>query len=380
MHVSGPLLEWLAAHHREHLSRLRALVSARSGRAVGRRVLRAGAARHSRDRPPGPDSAHERLDRGGAWRSPARRVAGRARVGAGAGRRRCHAPASSTPRSMTRTSSPPGFDRERLWGAYLDRGRGRASERLPIRRELRYLIPFQRARADRRVAQGVGRGARPGALAVLGDDGEKFGVWPGTRELCWEQGWLERLRRGARGRRPRSNWCRPAKRSTLARRSALAYLPSASYHEMQEWSLPPAAQRRYQSRGRRRSSPSSASRRAICCAAGTGADFQMRYAESNRMHKRMLRARTACTRCCRERSRRVARSAHAPVALAVQLPVLARRVRRALSSAPARSGLSRADRRRALPVHGDAASRARRFRSRRHSTTRCSRLASGRRG
>src|SRR2546428_5547084 len=25
----------------------------------------------------------------------------------------------------------------------------------------------------------------------MGDDGEKFGLWPGTYALCWEQGWVE---------------------------------------------------------------------------------------------------------------------------------------------------------------------------------------------
>ncbi len=29
-------------------------------------------------------------------------------------------------------------------------------------------------------------------MSVLyGDDGEKFGVWPGTRRRVWEKGWME---------------------------------------------------------------------------------------------------------------------------------------------------------------------------------------------
>ena len=30
-------------------------------------------------------------------------------------------------------------------------------------------------------------------LAVMADDGEKFGIWPQTHEPCYQNGWLERF-------------------------------------------------------------------------------------------------------------------------------------------------------------------------------------------
>ena len=63
---------------------------------------------------------------------------------------------------------------------------------LPGLKALRYLIPFRdvgdttnflRAAADR----------HPGGFAAMGDDLEKFGVWPETHELCYTDGWLDRF-------------------------------------------------------------------------------------------------------------------------------------------------------------------------------------------
>ncbi len=35
--------------------------------------------------------------------------------------------------------------------------------------------------------------AHPGGFAAMGDDLEKFGVWPGTYDLCYKDGWLDRF-------------------------------------------------------------------------------------------------------------------------------------------------------------------------------------------
>src|SRR5207344_1151789 len=85
-----------------------------------------------------------------------------------------------------------GFERDQLWGCFQTEDQGLALRVFPIHRELRYLIPFGEPAEVidllRRVAEG---GAN--RIAVLGDDGEKFGVWPGTRKRCYDERWLERL-------------------------------------------------------------------------------------------------------------------------------------------------------------------------------------------
>lgn len=57
---------------------------------------------------------------------------------------------------------------------------------------LRYLIPYRdphetidycREVADR----------HPNSVLVFGDDGEKFGVWPGSKDLVFRDGWLRRF-------------------------------------------------------------------------------------------------------------------------------------------------------------------------------------------
>ena len=76
------------------------------------------------------------------------------------------------------------------------------------------------------------------------DDGEKFGAWPGTHELVYERGWLDRFL-GALGEA--GDWLELAHPGEVLdshppRRRV--YLPPSSYFEMSAWSLPmPAAER-----------------------------------------------------------------------------------------------------------------------------------------
>src|SRR5204863_9517894 len=114
---------------------------------------------------------------------------------------------------------------------------------LPIHRELRYLIPFGEPEEVVALLARVAEGGE-GRIAVLGDDGEKFGVWPGTRKRCYEERWLERFEE-ALAAQPWIALRTPAEAIASHPPLGLAYLPSASYHEMQEWALPPAAQTRY---------------------------------------------------------------------------------------------------------------------------------------
>ncbi|MGH2395777.1 MAG: hypothetical protein ACRDFW_02075, partial [bacterium] len=82
-----------------------------------------------------------------------------------------------------------GLTEDQLTGHFLTEEEGKMLAIFPSLRRLRYLIPWQpvgdvmaylRDRAD--------SGA---ALLLMGDDGEKFGLWPGTYAHCWEQGWVE---------------------------------------------------------------------------------------------------------------------------------------------------------------------------------------------
>jgi len=286
MHVSGPLLEWLAAHHPDHLSRLKALIARGQvepwGGAFYEPVLpgipeidRQGQIRRMSDwigeelgvRPRGLWLA-ERV-----WEPALAATLARAGI------------------EYTAVDDAhflaAGLAQDALWGAYLTEDEGERVRVLPIRRELRYLVPFQ---APERTIEWLKRAASsaPGRLAVLGDDGEKFGLWPGTKRLCWDEHWLERFA-SALEAESAIEMVPPGEALDARPALGLAYLPSASYHEMQEWSLPPAAQRRLRTAVRDLEAVHGEAARDLL-RGGHWRGFAMRYPEANRLHKRMLRA------------------------------------------------------------------------------------------
>ncbi|HEY6866024.1 MAG TPA: alpha-amylase/4-alpha-glucanotransferase domain-containing protein, partial [Candidatus Eisenbacteria bacterium] len=180
-----------------------------------------------------------------------------------------------------------GLPRDQLWGYFLTEDQGESLAVFPIHRELRYAVPF-RPPEDviallRRVADG---GA--GRIAVLGDDGEKFGVWPGTHALCYEQGWLDRLAALLEAN-PWIEIRRPDEVIAHQAASGLVYLPTASYHELQEWALPPAAQARYE-RAAETLEPEFGAEARDLLRGGHWRGFLARYPEANRLHKRATRA------------------------------------------------------------------------------------------
>jgi len=109
----------------------------------------------------------------------------------------------------------------------------------PISERLRYLVPFAEPAATLEYLH-----SRRGAGSVtLVDDGEKFGVWPGTHRLVYTEGWLRRFFDTLRS----ASWLAVSTFSRVLDSQpprGRVYLPTASYSEMGDWSLPaPAAAR-----------------------------------------------------------------------------------------------------------------------------------------
>lgn len=181
-----------------------------------------------------------------------------------------------------------GFRREALHAPYRTEADGKSVGLFPIDERLRYLVPFQppeeTARYLRQLREG---GAR---MAVLADDGEKFGGWPGTLEWVWEQGWMDRYV-DVIGQLVHDGEIRLSTPSAALQSlpsAGLAYLPSASYHEMEGWALPPEGARRLhrvevemgEERMRGPDGP--------LVRGSHWRNFLVRYPESNRMHKKMM--------------------------------------------------------------------------------------------
>ena len=226
-------------------------------------------------------------------------MARRARVGAGAGqahRRRGHEVHARRRRPLSRR-------RPRGHAARLLRHRegGHAAGALPHRQEA--------ARGDP-VLEGVGVdrrrrascAARPTATRAItyGDDGEKFGVWPHTKEWVWEQGLAARLlaQRSSSGRREaRSRPTHFGEYLRSHRPTGRVYLPTASYEEMGEWTLPADAQAALQ-----RGAPGAqGSRRARArarrsCAAASGRTSSPSIPRRTTCTRRWCGSRTSSTR------------------------------------------------------------------------------------
>ena len=179
-----------------------------------------------------------------------------------------------------------GLERDQLWGYFVTEDQGKSLTVFPIHRELRYSIPFGEPKDTIEILRRVAQGG-PDRIAVLGDDGEKFGVWPGTNKRCYQEGWLERFADALAA----EDWIdviTPEQAFERHRSLGLVYLPTASYHEMQEWALPPAAQHRYHAAAEALK-PAMGDAALDMLRGGHWRGFLARCPESNRIHTRVQR-------------------------------------------------------------------------------------------
>jgi 4-alpha-glucanotransferase len=182
-----------------------------------------------------------------------------------------------------------GIEPHEIWGPFLTESRGLACTVFPIDKYLRYIIPFREP--DQTVNYIKERAAHePGFVACYGDDGEKFGMWPGTKEWVFEKGWLRRFFSALEGAADVIETVHFSDYLDAHGPRARAYLPPASYEEMMEWALPPRQNQRLedfkhelQDRGRWEELSS-------FVRGGHWDMFMAKYDETNRMQKRMLLA------------------------------------------------------------------------------------------
>ena len=129
-----------------------------------------------------------------------------------------------------------GVDPESLGGYYLTEEQGATVAVFPISQRLRYLVPFADPGETVRYLE---RRRDAGAVTLM-DDGEKFGLWPGTDRLVYGERWLGRFL-DALGRTPWLTVSTFSRYLDAHRPSGAVYLPTAAYTEMGEWALPAAA-------------------------------------------------------------------------------------------------------------------------------------------
>lgn len=286
LHTSGPLMEWLDLHHPEYVERLVKLVAA------GRIEIVGGAFYEpiltmipARDRI-GQISDYT------AWLE--RRL--------GAVVQGMWIPERVWEQSLTGDIAAAnikytvlddfhfrnaGLTSEQLHGSYLTEDSGQLLTIFPGSERLRYLIPF--GRPDETIDHLRAIAAQqPGAVVVFGDDGEKFGTWPDTKQHVYTNGWLRSFFDALTENR---DWLQTTTLADAVENvPALGkvYLPDASYREMTEWALPVQRQLEYDDVVHEMQHDEHWPRIQRFVRGGFWRNFKVKYPESNEMYARMM--------------------------------------------------------------------------------------------
>jgi 4-alpha-glucanotransferase len=181
-----------------------------------------------------------------------------------------------------------GFAPHQLHAPFWTESDGKRVALFPIDERLRYLVPFRPPEESAQYLREL-RAAGHG-LALLADDGEKFGGWPGTKEWVYGKGWLDRFMAAIGGLIDQGEVVLSRLDDALdsVPSGGLAYLPTASYREMEAWSLPPDGALRLARLESDLGPERVAGPDGALIRGAHWRNFLVKYPESNRMHKKMM--------------------------------------------------------------------------------------------
>ena len=179
-----------------------------------------------------------------------------------------------------------GTPREQLNGYHTTEEDGRRLDLFPISEALRYRLPFNPAQEAVAYIESLADDSGQ-AAAIYFDDIEKFGIWPETYHWVYEKRWLRDFIEGVLASKViRSAHFQDYHREVRCR--GVVYLPTVSYSEMGEWTLPAPAARRYAELVHAAQHQGVLERDRPFIRGGIWKNFLTRYAEANWAHKRML--------------------------------------------------------------------------------------------
>ena len=179
-----------------------------------------------------------------------------------------------------------GLSADLLHGYYVTEDDANVLRVFPGSEQLRYLIPFQSPQESINYLRGVAQ-EHPGAVVVFGDDGEKFGTWPGTKELVYDRGWLRQFFDALC---ENSDWLKvttPSEAIESVPPLGKLYIPEGSYREMTEWALPAARINEYEDLHHDFERQGLWERVAPFVRGGYWRNFKVKYPETNTMYARM---------------------------------------------------------------------------------------------
>ncbi len=128
-----------------------------------------------------------------------------------------------------------GKDEKELNGYFITEDEGFPLKVFPISKKLRYLIPFEKPEKIFSFLKSVDHN-NANSMLLLGDDGEKFGVWPGTYKYVYQDGWIKEFLKLLNENRDAVQMILPEEFTEQYAPKGRLYINAGSYEEMLEWS------------------------------------------------------------------------------------------------------------------------------------------------
>ena len=132
-----------------------------------------------------------------------------------------------------------GKEAVELDGFFTTEENSRILDIFPISEALRYKLPFSPASEAIAYIESLANdnATHTNIATVYFDDIEKFGIWPETYEWVYEKGWLEQFIQGVLAS-PKIVSQHYHDYHATEKSRGIVYLPTTSYIEMNEWTLP----------------------------------------------------------------------------------------------------------------------------------------------
>jgi 4-alpha-glucanotransferase len=180
-----------------------------------------------------------------------------------------------------------GLVDDQLYGHYITEEDGHILSIFPGSEPLRYCIPFQSPHQTIDYLAGI-HARHPNAVVVFGDDGEKFGTWPDTKQHVYDNGWLTQFFDTIVANKSWINTSTLAEAVEHLPPQGKIYLPDGSYREMTEWALPVELQNEYDHVVHEFEHDSRWPRIKRFVRGGFWRNFKVKYPEANEMYTRMM--------------------------------------------------------------------------------------------
>jgi len=178
-----------------------------------------------------------------------------------------------------------GFNESELDSHYMTEEGGHELGLFPISKKLRYALPFMSVESAVETVKSINYANN--SAAIIFDDAEKFGMWPGTYEWVYEKKWLEKFVETVL----EDEKIEPLHFSEYYESNkpkGIAYLPNVSYFEMGEWSLKADDAAKLEEFKEHMGHDNFDKDGIKFLKGGIWKNFFVKYDESNRIHKRML--------------------------------------------------------------------------------------------